>query len=317
MTPTSGVWPHLWIVLTLLAVVMQSVRTAGQKHLTRDLSAIGATLVRFLFGLPFVIGLVFVTGGPAVGLRGESSIEFWLFSVLAAVCQIVATALLVHLFSLRNFAVGTSFVRSEAFLTALLGAAFFGEMVSGPGWLAILLSVAGVLILTWAGGPVAVDSEIGDSMAGSVAGGFPPAMRIGLGSGFCFALTSLSLRTASLSLGGDSWLSNATTTLATVVLLQTVLLSLYCLIRHREQFAAMVRRFRLCLFVGLTSALGSFGWFTAMTLERASYVKALGQVEFLLSLLISTLFFGERTNRRELMGMLAVAGGVLVLVLYG
>ena len=45
-----------WIVFTLLAVVMQSVRTAGQKQIARKLSIEATTLVRFLFGLRVGVG---------------------------------------------------------------------------------------------------------------------------------------------------------------------------------------------------------------------------------------------------------------------
>ncbi len=54
-----------------------------------------------------------------------------------------------------------------------------------------------------------------------------------------------------------------------------------------------------------------------MTLERAAYVKALGQIEFVFALGVSTFFFRERTNPRELSGMALIAAGVLVLVLAG
>ncbi|MEE8287722.1 MAG: EamA family transporter, partial [Gammaproteobacteria bacterium] len=89
----------------------------------------------------------------------------------------------------------------------------------------------------------------------------------------------------------------------------------YVAVRSPAQFATMARQWRISTFVGLTSALGSIGWFTAMTVERAAYVKALGQVEFLFALAISTLFFRERTTRVELMGMTLVAGGVVILLL--
>jgi len=48
-----------WIFFTLLAVVMQSVRTAAQKQIAQSISAASATLVRYLFGLPFALGYYF------------------------------------------------------------------------------------------------------------------------------------------------------------------------------------------------------------------------------------------------------------------
>ena len=60
--------------------------------------------------------------------------------------------------------------------------------------------------------------------------------------------------------------------------------------------------------MGLTSLGGSFCWFWAFTLQNAAYVKALGQVELLLSILASLLFFKEKISLREVAGM-----GLLVL----
>jgi len=297
----------LWIAITLFAVVMQTVRTAGQKHLTAHLDAIAVTFVRFLFGLPFTIAylacIVSITGSTLPALNWT----FVGFTVLGGVAQIVATVLLIHLFSLRNFAVGTTYSKTEAFLTALVGALFFGEWISLQGWVAIVISVAGVVILTIARTQLA---------AGGFFGRFwNRAAAVGLGSGLGFALASLSIRTASLSFGSDDFLLTAGVTLVVMVFLQTLIMLVYVALRSPAQIPVIARQWRVSLFVGVTSALGSVGWFTAMTLERAAYVKALGQVEFVLALLVSTLFFRERTTGLELLGMLLVAGGVATLLL--
>ena len=42
---------------------------------------------------------------------------------------------------------------------------------------------------------------------------------------------------------------------------------------------------------------GTMGWFTAFTLQKAAYVYALGQVELILSLAASVLFFRESVTR--------------------
>lgn len=299
----------LWIVLTLFAVSMQTVRTAGQKHLTRHMDAVAATLVRFLYGLPFAIAyLMVVTHWYDVSVPAFNA-TFMVFAVVASVTQVVATALLIYLFSLRNFAVGTTYARTEAFLTALVGALFFGELVTLPGWIAILLSVAGVVVLTVARTHLETVPVLKRL--------WNPAAAVGLGSGLAFALASLSLRKASLSLGVENFQLAAGVTLVTMVTIQTALTCLWVGVRSARQFPIICRQWRVCAFVGLTSALGSIGWFTAMTLERASYVKALGQVEFVFALAISTFFFRERTNPLELSGMAMIAAGVLVLVVAG
>ena len=59
MTPVD--W--LWIPVTVWAALAQTLRNAAQRHLTAELGTLGATLVRFLYGLPFA-GIWFV------GVRG-------------------------------------------------------------------------------------------------------------------------------------------------------------------------------------------------------------------------------------------------------
>ncbi len=297
----------IWIPITLFAVVMQTVRTAGQKQLTAHLDPIAVTLVRFLFGLPFAaVYLACVAAWSDASLPPLNG-TFVVYTALGGVAQIIATVLLIHLFSLRNFAVGTTYARTEAFLTAFIGALFFGEWISIQGWVAIVISVAGVVVLTIARSHVDSGSVLGRL--------WNRAAAIGLASGLGFALASLSIRKASLSFGIDDFLLSAGMTLVLMVILQTFIMVVYVAVRSPTQFAIIARQWRVSLFVGLTSALGSIGWFTAMTVERAAYVKALGQVEFLFALVISTLFFRERTTRVELMGMTLVAGGVVILLL--
>jgi len=259
-------WPHLWILLTLMAVVMQSVRTAGQKHLTSDLTPTGATLVRFVFGLPFaVIFLVVVLRSYNASLP-ELHSTFWFWIAIAGTLQILATVLLVHLFSLRNFAVGTTYVRAEAFLTAVLGVLFFGEIISMFGWIAIVLSVMGVIALTIAQSELDADTVLKKL--------WTPAAGIGLLAGLLFAVCSLSLRRGSLSLGLENWLVAAGTSLVFMIILQIVMMLTYCVWKQPEQFPAIARRWKVCLFVGLTSALGSIGWFTASQISRADRISS-------------------------------------------
>ena len=70
------------------------------------------------------------------------------------------------------------------------------------------------------------------------------------------------------------------------------------------------------LLVGLMSALGSVGWFSAMTLERVAYVKTVSQLEVILSILMSYIIFKERSQFHELVGMALVMGGIVVLLLW-
>lgn len=277
-----------WIYLTLMASAAQAVRTGGQKHLTRSMSTFAVSLVRFLYGLPFVIAyfgfLLYAYDREIPTL----TTYFLAFCLLGGVGQILATALLVYLFSFRNFAVGTTYARTEAFLTAAAGALLFNEAISLQGWLAIAISVAGVVVIT------VVKTQL-DSVSW-VTRVWNRSAAVGRASGLCFAIASLSVREAALSFGDETILFPAALTLLTTVLMQTTILGAYIAIRERDQIVIMLREWKVATFVGATSALGSIGWFTAFTL------------------LISILFFRERTSPGELAGMLLVVVGIVYLL---
>lgn len=298
----------LWAIIAVFAAFAQTARNAGQKHLSASMSAWSATWVRFLFGLPFAVGYL----AYALEARGVAApdvqLPFFVWSVGTAVAQILATVLLVHLFSLRNFAVGSSYARTETIPTAVLGATLFGEAIDAAGWIAILVSAAGVMLISL--------TRQGVGFAALIRSAFNRAAGIGLVAGLFFALASLFLRQASLSLGDSDVMTTAAMTLVTVIAIQTVVLGFYVGVRHPRDVAAIGRAWKAALFVGLTSALGSAGWFTAMTIERASYVKAVGQIEFVLAITVSILVFKERSTLRELVGMSLVAVGIVILLVF-
>jgi drug/metabolite transporter (DMT)-like permease len=292
-----------WVFWALLAASMQSVRTAGQKYLTGHISVYGATLVRYLFGLPFaIVYLSWLLNREGGGALPELGSVFLVSAAMAGLCQIVATILLIRLFSLRNFAVGSTYVRSEVLVTAIAGSVFFAEMISLLGWLAIGLSFCGLIIIS-----------LGNT--GKLKSLWNKSAAYGLAAGVLFALTSLLIRRASLSLGLNGAMLPAAITLTFMVTLQTVITLVWVLVRDASEIKLIFQQWKPALFVGFTSVIGSAGWFTAFTLERAAYVKTLGQVEFLTTLAIAVFYFRERPSKPEMIGMLFIILGVVVLLL--
>ena len=291
-----------WIFWSVLAAVMQSVRTAGQKYLAEEVSPLGATLVRYLFAAPFVVlYVIWLLDGREIHLP-EPDATFLLAGFIAAILQIIATVLLVKLFSLRNFAVGSCYIRSEILATAILGLTLFGEAVSGLGFLSMLVCVSGLVAITIA-------------KSGKFEQLWNKSAIYGLTAGISLSLTSLLIRQASLSFGIDDALLTAALTLAYLVLIQTVICLGLLALKQPQEFIVILVRWRISLFVGLTSLVGSVGWFTAFTLERAAYVKTLGQVEFLFTLAIAVFVFREIPNRLEWLGMGVLLIGVVTLLL--
>jgi drug/metabolite transporter (DMT)-like permease len=301
--------PWLWIPITIFAAFVQNIRSAAQKHLTSELTTISVTMVRFLFGLPFGLLYVWFLHSRTSEAFPEISGSFIAMTALAGASQIMGTALLVYLFSLRNFAVGTTYARTEAFLTAILGALFFGEVVVIYGWAAILVSVVGVIMITVA--------KIGLRGGQLLTLLFDKAAWIGVASGLAFAMASLSMRKASLILGVDDFLYRAGLTMIAMLTMQTVVMCLYVLVTNPGQYRIIWNNRKVCLLVGVSSVMGTIGWATAFTLEQAAYVKSLAQVEFVFTLAASYWFFKERSTPRELCGIALVITGIILLVLFG
>jgi drug/metabolite transporter (DMT)-like permease len=86
-------------------------------------------------------------------------------------------------------------------------------------------------------------------------------------------------------------------------------------LREPGQISAVWAARRVALWIGLTSMGGSLCWFIAFTLQNAAYVKALGQVELILSVAATTLVFRETISVREWAGMAVLALSIVMLVL--
>src|SRR6185295_515712 len=105
MNPAS--W--LWIALTVWAAFAQTVRNAAQRHLTAELGTLGATLVRFLYGLPFAVLWLLIVRQFADLPANLLNPKFIAWVTLGALTQIAATALLLLTMQARNFALGVAY----------------------------------------------------------------------------------------------------------------------------------------------------------------------------------------------------------------
>ncbi len=291
-----------WIYFTLLAAFMQSIRTAGQKQLSLHLTAISTTLVRFLFAVPLAWLYLFLISQYMQLSLPTFSGEFTRSALLASGSQILATALMIKAFHYKNFAVATSLVKTEAVLTALFGVLAFNAALSSVGWLSVVIGAVGVVILS--------RSDLSyHSIFRS------PAALYGIGAGIFFALSTLWIRQASLSLDTQLMLS-AAFTLAFMVTVQTAAIVSYLLYKQPKQIKLIAKHWKLAGFVGVASMLGSVGWFTAASYQNAAYVKALGQIEFFFTLVITRKIFREHISSKEYLGMLLIVLSVLILLIF-
>lgn len=300
---------ELWIPITIAAAFLQNIRSVLQKHLKGRMGTTGATFVRFGFGVPFaalyLAALALLTGAPVpVPTPGFAG---WI--MLAAFSQIGAQALLVHLFSFRNFAVGTAYSRTEPAQAALFGLIFLGERVDAMTLLAIAIAVFGVMLISVARSvfsPAALVTSIFTRTAG-----------IGILSGTLFGVAAVGYRAASLSLGYPNFMMQAAVTLLSAITLQTVVMLVWMALRNPGEIARIRAAWKTSAVVGFVGATASFGWFMAMTLQQAAVVKALAQIEMIFTFASSAFLFREHINRLEIAGCLLIVAGIVVLVLSG
>jgi drug/metabolite transporter (DMT)-like permease len=291
----------LWVWLSLGAAFFQNLRSALQKELSRRHGVVGATFARFLYAAPLAclaVAVIAFTGGPLP----RPTPGFLAAVVIGGVSQVAATLMLVRLFSLRNFAVGNTFAKTDTVQAAIIGALLLGDTL-GPGPVAaILVSLIGILLLS---GPV-----------GFTQGILHRSATLGLGAGLGFAASGVAYRAAALALEGEAGsFMRAAVALAAVTLFQTLTMGGWLLLRRPETVGGLLRDWRRAGLVGVAGMLASLGWFTALALQPAALVKAVGQVELILSYVTGRAVFGERPGLREVLGILLVASGIVALVL--
>jgi drug/metabolite transporter (DMT)-like permease len=296
-----------WIVITIAAAFLQNLRSALQKHLRSSLSTTGASFVRFGYGFPLAIVYVLVLNFAFGYAFPDLNWTFALWSLFGGLMQIFATMLLVHLFSLRNFAVGTAYSKTEPVQAALFGFILLGEKLTPGSIVAIFIGVIGVMMISMARLPLSW-RNLGIAMTGKTA-------LIGMASGATFGLTSISYRSASLSLSDPNPVMSAAVTLACVTTCQTVCMLLWMLMRDRAEIGRVARSWRSSSLVGLAGVVGSACWFTAMTLQPVAYVKALGQIELIFTFMASYFLFKEHVTRMEVAGCLLIVSGILTLLI--
>ncbi|MGB7431670.1 MAG: DMT family transporter [Ahrensia sp.] len=297
---------ELWIPITIGAAFVQNIRSSLQKHLRGTMGTAGATFVRFGFGVPFALLFLGLSLHATASSLPSLNVNFVGWIVLAALSQIIAQVLLIILFTRRNFAVGSAYVRTEPVLAAAFGVALLAETPSLAVMAAIAVSLAGVLLISLAENKMSPRAVIG--------GLFSNAAALGLGSAAIFGLAAVSFRAASLSLGGPNFLVQGGVTLCVAIIVQSIILAVWILLRDPAEFGRIRGQWKTSATVGFVGALASFGWFTAMTLEQAALVKAVAQVEMLFAIATTWLVFKERFSRRELLGCALIVSGVLLLI---
>lgn len=301
---------HVWIGASVLAAAFQAFRFAALKELNRHVTVTVATFVRSLFGLPF--GIAYLMG--ALAMTGQSlpspNLRLVGCAALVAVWQFMATSLLVRIFQLGNFAVGMMLSKTDVIATAIIGSVLFSEAISAWGWIAIVVTILGVMLAS-AGRLTAAAWAARDGSAMSLV--FGPSARLGLLAGVINAGSYLVLREAILAVDPALGALVRSAYAAVMMLVMAVLLvGAWLLLTEREGLRRLLSHPWLCLFVGFTSVGGTVAWFLASALTNASYVAAVAQVQIVFALILSRYWFRETIRPLEIAGIVAILMGVLL-----
>lgn len=311
---------YLWIIISIFAALMQAVRTAAQKTLNQSMSNLGTTYVRAVFGLPVMLVCIVYVYTTLGGGWPKMRADYLLFTAGGAAAQVFATMALIYMFKLRNFAIGTMLTKVDILMTAIIGTILFSENLSFNGVIALLVVVAGVLLMTV--------GRMGLSSLKAAGGGditealFGKATQVAFLCALLFTFSYLFLRAALLimepadgftmpeGVGGMFW--RGAWTLLVATLMQIVCVGAWLWWSEPTVFAEMRPNAKIASFIGFTSAIGSFGWYTAFAMQNASYVRAVGQIEVVFTLLIAWFYFRERMTSLELIGVGVTVVGILM-----
>jgi len=291
----------LFIPITLAAAAFQVARNALQRGMMPAAGPWGATLVRFLFGLPFSLLFVLAAWMAAPGVRPHFSAGYFAFALTGATAQVLATACLLVSMRRAGFAVGTAMQQSSLPLAGVIGWLAFHDGLSLMAWQGVGVASVGLAVLTWprhATGP--------KPLSGAA---------FGLASGLFFGFCLNAYRHAVLTLDPANPVFSAVATISVTQAVQSVVLMAVLAWRRPWALAALWTGWRESLLAGLCGALASAGWMIAVGLAPAAAVRAVGVAEAPMAALAGRRLFAERLKPLQLIAGALTAVGVVMTAL--
>jgi drug/metabolite transporter (DMT)-like permease len=286
----------LWIILTAAAAPLQVARNALQRGLVGDAGPWGATLVRFMFGLPFSVLIFAVVAVATPDAHPRFGPAFWLGATFGGLAQICATAALLVAMRRAGFAVATALQQSSLPLAAVVGAVALGDRLSALGWSGVAAATAGLILLSWPS-----RAQVEGTLRGAA---------LGLASGAAFAVTLNAYRQAGLALEPAYPIYAGTAGVCVAQAMQTLALTTFLAVTRPAALAAVAASWRRSLGAGFFGSAASACWFSALALAPAAAVRAVGVIEIPFAALAGNRLFQERLGWRQAAGAMLAAAGV-------
>ena len=290
-----------------MGAAAQTLRNAAQKRVSGTQGPLPATLVRFVYGLPFAclwLGAMVMF----VGAVPDFSWRFMAWNALGAVGQLVATAFLLMAMTQRNFVVSVVYSKTEVVQLVLLAWLLLGDAVSLPSIVAVIIATAGVVILSTDAASIK-RLDFARSL-------LTPAAGYGFAAGTGFAISILGYRGAALAVPDTPAFVAGAFGLVCAQVLQTMLLGAWLAFRQPGALRALAGEWRISLIAGALGTMASVGWLTAVALHTAAEVRTLGLIEILFSYAVSRQLFRETVSRMEIAGGILITIGAALVCLY-
>ena len=291
----------LWIPFTVTAALGQVARNAMQRQLTGPLGTWGATNIRFLFGFPFSIVFLAVVLAVSGDHWPVPTASFWPWLLLGALTQITGTGMMLLAMNERSFVVTTAYLKTEAIQTAIFGFVFLGDHLTLMKVIAILIATIGVVIAALRPGAEKGFADLKPTL-------------LGLGAAASFALSAVGFRGAVIAVSGVSFVTAASFTLVLGLFVQTLVLSIYLMVRAPDVLRKILGLWKPSMLAGFMGAFASQFWFLAFALTAAANVRTLALVEVLFAQAVAYYSFKQPVSARELFGIVLIVIGVALLV---
>ena len=293
-----------WVIFTILAAILQSFRNLEQKSLNKRLDALTVSWSRFIIPLPFAIIV-------AVSSFYQLDNEFIFYCFVTGLFQIAGNIFLLQTFKTRNFSIGIAFSKTEVLQSYLIGLLFFNTLISTSDLISILVATIGVILIS--GNFTAGYKNLAKSF-------YNQSSLYGLLTGLAFSISAFNLKFASekLHILQYSPSKTAIMVLMWVICFQNIFFVIvkFCqrtLIKDLKSMISLENKYTF-LKTSILSFCGSFCWFIAYGLGEVVYVKAVGQIEIVIAILISFLLLKEKLKKIEIIGITLTSSGILWLI---
>tara|TARA_B100000530_G_scaffold147064_1_gene92167 strand:- start:2274 stop:2894 length:621 start_codon:yes stop_codon:yes gene_type:complete len=201
----------------------------------------------------------------------------------------------------NNFSVATAYSKTEPIQAAFFGFILLSDPISFIGFIGILIGLIGIMITSIKKVNLSINF-------------FNLSVFYGLLSGSLFGLAAVLFRGASHSLFSIDYILTSSFTLLIAIGIQTLILTIYILIKDIKQFYLLYLNWKDSLIVGFFGAFASICWFYAMSVQNVAYVRALGQIELIFTILASIFYFKEKIIKTEILGILITLTGILIIL---